>query len=43
MSDLKTYSEEEISQHRTKSDLWLVIHGKGGLQANKSLVTLSDW
>ncbi|MCJ1388312.1 hypothetical protein MMC18_001158 [Xylographa bjoerkii] len=28
MSDLKTYSQEEISQHHTKSDLWLVIHGK---------------
>lgn len=28
MSDTKKYTLTEVAQHKTKDDLWFVIHGK---------------
>jgi cytochrome-b5 reductase len=29
MSDLPTFTAAEVAAHKTRNDLWIVVHGKG--------------
>lgn len=32
MASLEEYTSEEVAEHKTKNDLWIVVHGKGEYQ-----------
>lgn len=35
MASLGEYTSEEVAEHKTKNDLWIVVHGKGKFQELK--------
>lgn len=43
MSLHKEYTPEDLALHKTKTDLWIAVHGKGELDSRKSFGTLDPF